>query len=74
MDKVQKDSEDKIESISHEHSQIEVKLKNKEKLAVERQIAIRKIADNAAVQVEAIMKEKDLSKLTGQYNSDLEDL
>lgn len=64
----------KIESITHEQSKIEVTLKQDEELAVEKQVAIRKIADKAAIQVETIMKEQDLSKLTDQYNNDLEDL
>lgn len=74
MGKVQNESEDKIESINHDQSKIEVKIKNNEKLTVEKKIKIRKIADDAVVNVEKIMKEKDLSKVTDQYNSDLEDL
>ena len=69
-----KKSEDKIESINHEQSKVEVQIKDSEKLAVEKQKAIRQIADNAAEKVEAIMQEDDLSKLTDQYNDDLGDI
>ena len=67
-------SEQKIESVTHKQSKIEVKLKQDESIAVEKQKAIRQVADKAAEKVEAIMNETDLSKLTDQYNDDLEDL
>jgi len=70
----QEKSERKIESITHEQSKIEVKIKDEENLTVEKQKAIREIADKAAEKVESIMKETDLSKLTDGYNEDLEDL
>lgn len=70
---LQKKSEDKIESINHEQSQIEVKIKSTEKLAVEKQKAIRQIADKAAEQVEAVMQEDDMSKVTDYINDGAND-
>jgi len=73
-DSIQGKSEQKIDSIVHDQSKIEVKIAADSLLAIEKQKAIKNIADNAAVEVDKIMKEKDLSKLTSQYNKDLQDL
>ncbi len=70
----QKEKKDEIESLTLEHNKVKTEIKKKEKLSTESKKKIKQTIDNAAKEIDKIIKENNIGKINEEIQNDYEDL